>query len=339
MKAGSVSLIAWRWGAKAVIALAGLGLAGCGAALPAQHALRLVRDDTTISVYGLRAAAQEVPILRYRYAGLPPTPSKPYVKEFYSPAGVNVLRDMVPDHLHHHGLMFAVQADDVNTWPESQGSGSQVHRDLTGLKTDALAGLRRATWTQLLDWRLPGSDRTALTEQRTIEVYRGSHLDAALLTWESCLSAPGGKPPVTLRGSEYYGLGVRFVQSMDKNGEHFNADGKVGVEGTNGARSDWCAYTAEADGHPVTVALFDHPNNPRHPATWYTLTKGFAYVSATLNLKNEPLTLAPSQPVVLRYGVAIWDGRAQPEVIKALYRKWTSMLPTATTDRAMVKNP
>jgi hypothetical protein len=33
---------------------------------------------------------------------------KPYVRELYTLRGENVLRDAPPDHLHHHGLMYAV---------------------------------------------------------------------------------------------------------------------------------------------------------------------------------------------------------------------------------------
>ena len=33
---------------------------------------------------------------------------KPYVRELYTLRGENVTRDAPPDHLHHHGLMYAV---------------------------------------------------------------------------------------------------------------------------------------------------------------------------------------------------------------------------------------
>src|ERR1039457_4492669 len=33
---------------------------------------------------------------------------KPYVRELYTLRGENDLRDAPPDHLHHHGMMYAV---------------------------------------------------------------------------------------------------------------------------------------------------------------------------------------------------------------------------------------
>ena len=86
---------------------------------------------------------------------------------------------------------------------------------------------------------------------------------------------------MTLSGSHYFGLGMRFVRSMD-GGEFFNADGKEGTifRGEERlVRSNWCAYTAAIDGKPVTVAMLGHPDNPRHPTTWFTMAKPFAYLS------------------------------------------------------------
>jgi hypothetical protein len=124
---------------------------------------------------------------------------------------------------------------------------------------------------------------------------------------------------VTLTGSTYFGLGMRFVVSMDKGGQFVNADGKTGVSGTNNARSAWCAYSASADGKPVTVAMFDSPGNPRHPATWFTMDQGFAYLSATLDLSRQPLTIEPGKPLKLRYHVAVWDGKVDAAKIAAVY--------------------
>ena len=95
-------------------------------------------------------------------------------------------------------------------------------------------------------------------------------MGATLLTWQSEFEVPQGKDFATLTGSPYFGLGMRFIKSMDTDGRFYNADGKIAVEGTNGKQAIWCAYTAKADGKPVTVAMFSHPVNERHPATWFT---------------------------------------------------------------------
>ena len=115
---------------------------------------------------------------------------------------------------------------------------------------------------------------------------------------------------------------------MDNDGEFRNADGKAGKVYRGDEQlvwSRWCAYTAKAEGKEVTVAMFDHPSNERHPATWFTMSKPFAYVSATLNLHEEPLKVASGESLVLRYAVAIWDGRTETEKIENAYKGWTAL--------------
>lgn len=257
-------------------------------------------------------------MLRYRYKDVP---FKPYVQQLYTPGGINVLRDAPADHLHHHALMFAVAVEGVNFWEEHLQPGRQRHQSL---KHYARAGNgarpRMAGFIERLDWINPRTGEVLLKELRKIAVCQV--MGATLLTWQSQLEPPPSKRSVTLTGSRYFGMGMRFIKSMDAGGQFLNADGKRGPEGTNGVRSRWCSYTAKAGGEPVMVAIFDHPNNDRHPATWFTMEKPFAYLSATLNLHKKPLEVVSSKPLVLRYGVALWDGRVEADQINELYEHW-----------------
>jgi hypothetical protein len=60
------------------------------------------------------------------------------------------------------------------------------------------------------------------------------------------------------------------------------------------------------------------------------MSKPFAYLSATLALHKEPLKLTSVNPLVLRYAVALWDGRAENNVIENLYKRWAAW-PRETT--------
>ena len=79
-------------------------------------AVEIVNGKTTLS-----ASAGGRPLLLYRKSS--PTAMKPYIQELYTPGGVQVLRDSVPDHKHHHGMMFAVAADGVDFWEERRRGG------------------------------------------------------------------------------------------------------------------------------------------------------------------------------------------------------------------------
>ena len=75
----------------------------------------------------------------------------------------------------------------------------------------------------------------------------------------------------------------------------------------------------------VTVAMFDHPTNPRSPAGMFTMLKPFAYISATPNVWKEPLVIKAGQTVTLRYGVALWDGRIDKPTIERTYQQWLKL--------------
>lgn len=284
-----------------------------------ENPMRVTTEEDVVSIH-----ADQQLLLRYSYSS---AASKPYVQQLFTPRGVNVLRDAPADHLHHHGLMFAVGVDSVSFWVERQDSGRQVHRCFTDVSVDRRDGLPYASLGEHIDWLNPGSRELLLKELRTIEVCRVRDFQVTLLTWQSRFELPAGTKAATLTGRNYYGLGMRFLKSMDSGGKFCNADGKTGevVRGDETlVRSTWCAYTANANGKPVTVAMFDHPDNPRHPATWFTMAKPFAYLSATLNLHKEPLKIEPHRPLVLRYAVVLWDGQVEAERIGQLYRRWTS---------------
>jgi hypothetical protein len=281
--------------------------------------MRIIVEQDTLSIH-----AGDSILLRYRYDNVP---FKPYVQQLFSPEGINILRDAPADHLHHHALMFAVAVDGVNFWEEQQAPGRQEHRAFTDVTVERHGDIPWAGLTEQLAWLNPGGKELLLNERRTIRLCQPGDPKVTLLTWESRFEAPQGRKSVTLTGSHYFGLGMRFLESMDVGGQFCNAAGETGdvVRGDERlARADWCAYTASANGKPVTVAMFGHPDNLRHPTQWFTMTKPFAYLSATLNLNREPLTIASGKPLVLRYGVALWDGQVERDTIEHLYKRWAA---------------
>ena len=284
---------------------------------PVKKPMRITTGENSVTI-----CADGSELLRYNYRGVP---FKPYVRQIASPKGVSILREAPHDHLHHHALMFALAVDGVDFWSEKKINGRQVHRSFVDVRIDRSDGELRSGFTELLDWIAPGDRGVLVTEHRTIEVHGGP--DASVLTWRSRLTLPAGKKTARLTGAHYFGLGMRFVPSMDTGGRFDNAGGKDGkvVRGTEKLTpATWCAYFAKADKKAVTVVMFDHPGNPRHPAAWFTMTKPFAYLSATMNLSKKPLTLTADKPLVLQYGVAVWDGHVDRDRIEKAYRKWSA---------------
>ena len=280
---------------------------------------RVDSNNETLTVYW-----KDHELMRYRHGGVP---FKPYVDRFVTPAGINILRDAPHDHLHHHALMYAISVDGINFWEETPKAGKIVPAISNYGYT---VGESRAgqTWTGpvwRLAWQSPEGE-AFLIEDRCVQASLDEAAPATMLRWQSEFRPAPGKDSVTWSGSHYFGLGMRFLESMDKNGAFMMPDGgKPQGEVVNGDEQltpgHWCAYTAEADGKPVTVAMFDHPENVR-PVLWFTMQTPFAYLSATLNLWKEPLELAAEDTLVLRYGVALWDGRIEASQIEAAYQHW-----------------
>jgi hypothetical protein len=290
-----------------VVAFAGLQLAR------AEQSLELTMDANSVCI-----RAGQLPVLQYRYNSVP---FKPYIKELYTPGGVNFLLDAPWDHLHHHALMFAVAVDGVNFWEETPTAGRQQHDGFDGTWADSRNGAANAGFTERIRWTASQDRPPSLLENRSVTVCRVPQVNATVVVWQSDFELPEGIQHVTLSGSHYFGLGLRFVRSMDGS-EFFNADGKEGTVFRGEERlvqSDWCAYTAAVDGKLVTVAMFGHPANLR-PTTWFTMARPFAYISATLNLHAEPLVLPADKPLSLRYAVVAWDGKVDAEQISSAYR-------------------
>ena len=279
-----------------------------------EAAFRVELREPSVLVMPTTDGKDAMPVLHYRHADVE---FKPYVEVLRTPAGVNVLRDSPFDHKHHHALMFALAVDGVDFWAETAECGRQVHRDLRVSETDG-------TIQHGLNWVAPATEAPLCDEQRRLRMLPVPDRDATLITWHTQLTLPPGRDTATITGERYFGLGARFVQSMDTGGRFFNADGGAGVAGTDTSKSAWCAYAAVADGKPVTVAMFGHPANAVHPVDWFTMDDPFAYLCATMAVDETPITLMPGKPLCIRYGVAVWDGHPAPSRIEEAYRWWVA---------------
>jgi hypothetical protein len=308
-------------------AAAAVGLAAGGSIARAADdipRLRITEDKSTILI-----ARDNRPVLRYRFGDVP---YKPYADQLFSPASVQVLRDSPHDHKHHHALMYAVAVDNVNFWEEAGPQmGKEQHKSIRDVRQTAQKGLARIGFVETLDWIGPTSEQPLLNERRAIDVLSTKDIGATLVEWRCALQAPNDRASVIIGGHHYFGLGLRFVTSMDRGGRFFNAAGKFGDVVRGDERLTpvaWSAYSAQADGKPVTVAIFDHPANFRHPATMFTMTQPFAYMSATLNEWKEPITVKAGRPLKLAYGVALWDGDVGKATVDALYQRWLKLSST-----------
>ena len=274
--------------------------------------------------------------VQYVYGGEGFTAFKPYVRQLLSPSGVNPLRDNVADHIHHHALMYAVAVDGVDFWSETKACGRQVQR---GISTAARSvnGQSVSAVTAEIDWTKADGKTLVATEKRTIELYSNPRTaGTTLMTWRTQLAPAAGAKAIELTGGYYFGLGMRFVKSMDNASTFMLADPNAASltvrDDEKLTPSPWAACTGQVDGKTVTVAMFDHPDNPR-PVLWFTMGKQFSYLSATINLWKDPMVVKAGQELDVCYGIAVWDGQATREQIDEAYRNWRKLAPSLKPEK------
>jgi len=249
---------------------------------------------------------------------------KPYVQVLRSPGGINVLRDRPYDHLHHRGLMFAVNMNDIEFWGQGWNMGSlgQQIYEADSLNLD----VKRNVLTGDVSWNSLEYKQNVMHEHRKIQLLESRAMKATVLAWEATFSVPVGQAKVIWKGDHYHGLGMRFAKEMDESDKFFFARDAQKPENVRGVefltRASWAAYHSMSEGQEVTVAMFDAPGNPHYPAHWFTMYKPFSFLCATINSYREPFEINAGQTARFRYGIAVFDGHAQAEEIERVYDYW-----------------
>jgi hypothetical protein len=242
---------------------------------------------------------------------------KPYVKELYTLAGQNVLRDSPPDHLHHHGLMYAIRVNDINFWEEVGEPGHERSMRLTVCENAS----SKASFTQIVEWTPNKSNIPLLYETRTISVSVNPARNEVALDWRGSFQV--GAAAVRLTGSAYNGLGLRLPDGFDHVALHQNS---ADLPYTAEAKWDvtparWSAVTGQASNSAATIALFETPAN-KGETRFFTMLNPFAYLSVTQNLENHPLNYSPGEKFSIHYLLTLYPEQKSPDFLDERYHEW-----------------
>ena len=223
----------------------------------------------TIATDGARilVAADNEPFAEYRADG----PRGPCVWPLHAPGGQPVTRAFpfaevageAKDHPHHTSLWFAHGAvNGVDYW---SGDGRITAYGTPVLSTHTIA--------QACEWR-DGDGVLVATEGRTF----GFHAGASWRAVDVAVVLAGATGPLHFGDTKEGTMAVRLrgefcLPAKGGAGRITNSEGGVDAAAW-GKRARWVAYSAVLDGVPHTVALFDHPQNLRHPTTWHARDYG-----------------------------------------------------------------
>ncbi len=265
----------------------------------------------------LRAAASETPTWRYVYGGKP----KPFFHPVCTPAG-HVLSLFEPhDHLWQRGLWFAIKyINGENFWEEKDDEPWGTQRTI-GPPTVAVELDGRISVSSQQEWLRPSGKGAVLMEQRKFEytpINAASYALDFLFVLTPLQDVKLDRTVYTTWGG-YGGLTFRGNRNWQQTRLLF-ADGSTS-DRPLGIPSQWCDLSGKIDGGlnlTGGIAMFDHPSNPRHPTPWYGATGPNHYFNAAF-LFHEPLSLAKSEPITLRYRVLVHDGILKHDELQKSY--------------------
>lgn len=96
-----------------------------------------------------------------------------------------------------------------------------------------------------------------------------------------------------------------------------------------GKRAKWVDYWGKVDGHTVGVAMFDHPENLRHPTWWHARDYGLVAANpfGIHNFEGKKkgvgdFKLKKGEQRNFRYGILFHEGNAESADIAGSYDKW-----------------
>lgn len=291
----------------------------------------------------------------YIFKGTP----KPYLYPVLAADGTEMTRNFpmkkdvpgeVKDHPHHRSVFFT--HGDVNGfdfWAETNGAkqGKIVSKSVEHSVKNGVGVIRAQN-----EWVGPDG-KVQLTDDTTIRLHGAA--DGRYIDYEVTLKAPADKPVVfgdTKEGSMAIRLPLWMTPPHSYNEETVDDKGqkkrqKVAHEGkgtiinaegvkntpTWGKKSVWVDYYAPKDGKVYGVAMFDHPQNPRHPTWWHV--RDYALFAANPwgkhdfeSLKDDPkagnMEIAAGKSVTFRWRMYFHQGDEKTAKIAEHYKDYAA---------------
>ncbi|MCX8108959.1 MAG: PmoA family protein, partial [Verrucomicrobiae bacterium] len=249
---------------------------------------------------------------------------KPYIKELYTLSGDNILLDAPPDHLHHHGIMYAVTVNGINFWEEAVNPGVQKpfgtpFCEVTQDPTPSISFTHMIHWVHNKDrWLTNTTAAALLVERRTLTVTVNELDQEVAVRWRSDFEVPASVTKVVLSGAAYHGLGVRFLRSWDRVARHQNSGGIPYSAEQKGdvTPASWTATSNTVEGRDLMLVVFARRTNAGTPK-FFTMLDPFAYVSATQDLQNVPLEYKAGEKFNVEYLVAVYASHKTREFLNA----------------------
>ena len=236
------------------------------------------------------------------------------------------------DHPHHRSFWYghgAVNGHDF--WSEGARAGRTVHEAFTRIQSGPDTGVIQSR-NQLI-----AKDGTVVaTDDRTLRFY--SRTDASVFDFEITIQASHGD--LTFGDTKEGTMALRLAETMrlkpnkdnvgKPTGHIVNSEGLRDGD-TWGKRAKWVDYYGPVEGKIVGVAIFDHPQNPRHPTWWHVRDYGLfaANPFGLHDFEKQPagagdLKLKSGESLTFRYRFYLHAGDEKEARVAERYREYTA---------------
>lgn len=188
------------------------------------------------------------------------------------------------DHPWHRALWWSWKAiNGVNYWEGNQTGTEPVK---------VTVATKPAGWAQIesaIAYHRPNESPVAW-EQRRVTVSEPDAAGTYFIDWEASFSAPG-QNDVRFDQNSYGGFALRMAAECcgdaDRKIPAWTLGSSEGRADINSRAARWVSYQGTAPhGQAACVAVFDHPDNPRHPALWQTRSQ-YPYLNPSLTCQED----------------------------------------------------
>ena len=233
------------------------------------------------------------------------------------------------DHPHHKSMWISHEISGIDFWAESEGKveTTEVETKANGKQKNLLRAtskwIRKNDGKTLLtdqtDYRFGGNEKSRWIDC-TI-TYRADHGDITFDDTKEGLFAIRTHPDLRLSARPKHGVTEVF-------GKAVNSEGVSGKE-IWGKSAKWLLYQGPIDGKPMSIAMYDHPDNLRHPTTWHARDYGLVTANPFglhhfkgMEKGAGEYEIKKGDSLTLRYRVEFFDGLSTTDEIKQHYQEF-----------------
>jgi type 1 glutamine amidotransferase len=216
------------------------------------------------------------------------------------------------DHPWHRALWFSWKyINGLNYWEEDKTTGrseglSEIDQVKVSCNDDHSASIHMT-----LNYNPPEA-KPVLTETRRLRVSPPNEMGQYHIDWESSFIAQDedvvlGRTPILgedkgVAWGGYAGLSLRMLKEA-RQWQFRDSEGDRDMQ-AHGKEARWVDYSGETTtGQSAGIAVFDHPQNLRHPSPWY-VAKPITYFSPA-PLFHKPYTLKKGKTLLLKYRILV----------------------------------